>query len=115
MTARYLYRTSDHIQHSPKLRTCFLSGGPEVDGVLTKEDEGAAHRHRRYLSNWSDIPPFVEVLILALLSHVLDLPWLPQHHLHSVSILSADPQGPIMLLSVNTSLLVLYSKLGIVR
>jgi hypothetical protein len=60
------------------------------------------------------IPPFVKVLILALLSHVLDLPWLPQHHLHSASILSADLQGPMMLLSVNTSLLVLYSKLGIV-
>ena len=53
------------------------------------------------------IPPFVEVLILALLSQVLDLPWLPQHHLHGVYILSADPQGPMMLLSVNTSLLVL--------
>ena len=60
------------------------------------------------------IPPFVEVLILALLSHVLDLPWLTQHHLHGAFILSADPQGPTMLLSVNTSLLVLYSKLGIV-
>jgi hypothetical protein len=53
------------------------------------------------------ILPFVEVVILSLLSYVLDLPWLPQHHLHGVSILSADPQGPIMLLSVNTSLLVL--------
>jgi hypothetical protein len=60
------------------------------------------------------IPPFVEVLILALLSHVLDLPWLTQHYLHSASILSADFQGPMMLLGVNTSLLVLYSKLGIV-
>ena len=59
------------------------------------------------------IPPSVKVLILALLSHVLDLPWLTQHHLHGAFILSADPQGPTMLLSVNTSLLVLYSKLGI--
>lgn len=60
------------------------------------------------------IPPFVEVLILTLLSHVLDLHWLPQHHLHSASILFTDSLGPMMLLSVNTSLLVLYSKLGIV-
>jgi hypothetical protein len=60
------------------------------------------------------ISPFVEVLILALLSHVLDLPWLTQYHLHSASILSADLQGPMMLLGINTSLLVLYSKLGIV-